>query len=269
MRLHSVSWRTVGGTVLAMPRSLWNGTISFGMIRVPVKLYTAVSSQRIGLREVHLTDGAPIQHRRICSAEEREVPYSEVVKGYEIGEDEYLALDPDDIKAAAGDRGKVIEIEHFVDEEEIDEVYYEKTQYLGSRDDEEMFEVLRQALLETGKAGIGRFTFHNREYLVAVRALGPVLALHTLRFHDELVPPERVEVPAPRRGPSKRELELAGKLIDSLYVEYEPSDYEDTWRAVLMELIERKAEGKEQAEPPKPRSEPREDLAAALEASLA
>lgn len=239
------------------------------MIRVPVKLYTAVSSKRIGLREVHLADGAPIEHRRICSAEEREVPYSEVVKGYEIGEDEFLAFEPEELKAAAGDRGKVIEIEHFVDEADIDEVYYEKTQYLGSRDDEEIYEVLRTALAESGKAGIGRFTFHNREYLVAVRALGSVLALHTLRFHDELVLPERVEIPAPRRGPSERELELAGKLIESLYVEYEPADYEDTYRAALMEVIERKAAGKEVAEMPKPQPEPSQDLAAALEASLA
>lgn len=239
------------------------------MVRVPVKLYTAVSSKRIGLREVHLPDGAPIQHRRICSAEEREVPYSEVVKGYEIGEDEYLAIDPEELKAAAGDRGKVIEIEHFVDEGEIDEVYYEKTQYLGSRDDEEIYEVLHQALVETGKVGIGRFTFHNREYLVGVRALGPVLALHTLRFYDELVLPERVEVPAPRRGPSQRELELASKLIDSLYVEYDPAEYSDTYRAALMNLIERKAAGQEVADVPEPEPEPRQDLSAALEASLA
>lgn len=252
-----------------MPRSLWNGTIAFGMVRVPVKLYTAVSSKRISLREVHLADGAPIQHRRICSAEGREVPYGEVVKGYEIGEDEYLAIEPEDLKAAAGDRGKVIEIEHFVDGAEIDEVYFEKTQYLGSRDDEEIYEVLRQALERTGKVGIGRFTFHNREYLVAVRVLGPVLALHTLRFHDELVPPERVEVPEPRRGPSERELELAGKLIDSLYVEYDPTQYSDTYRAALMELIERKAAGKEVKEFKPPEPEPSQDLAAALEASLA
>lgn len=239
------------------------------MVRVPVKLYTAVSSKRISLREVHLADGAPIQHRRICSAEETEVPYAEVVKGYEIGEDEYLPIDPEELKAAAGDRGKVIEIEHFVDESAIDQVYFEKTQYLGSRDDEEIYEVLREALSQTGKAGIGRFTFHNREYLVAVRALGPVLALHTLRFRDEMVMPEQVNVPAPRRGPSERELELAGKLIDSLYVEFDPADYEDTYRTAVMALIERKAAGEEVVAEPEPEPEPREDLAAALEASLA
>lgn len=251
-----------------MPRSLWNGTVSFGMVRVPVKLYSAVSSKRIGLREVHLTDGAPIQHRRICSAEEVEVPYEEVVKGYEIDEDEYLAIEPEELKAAAGDRGKTIEIEHFVDAGDIDPIYYEKTQYLGSRDDEQPYEALRQALEQTGKAGIGRFTFHNREYLVAVRALGPVLALHTLRFHDELVLPERVKVPAPRRGPSERELELAAKLIGSLFVEFDPTNYEDTYRAELLALIERKAAGEEVEVETEEEPEPKQDLAAALEASL-
>lgn len=251
-----------------MPRSLWNGTISFGMVRVPIKLYSAVSSKRIGLREVHLTDGAPIQHRRICSAEGVEVPYEEVVKGYEIDEDEYLAIEPDELKVAAGDRGKTIEIEHFVDAEAVEPIYYEKTQYLGSRDDEQTYEALRRALEETDKAGIGRFTFHNREYLIALRALGPVLALHTLRFHDELVLPERIDVPAPRRGPSKRELELAAKLIDSLFVEFDPTEYEDTYRAALLDLIERKAAGEEVAREAEPEPEPRRDLAAALEASL-
>lgn len=257
------------GIAREMPRSLWNGTIAFGMVRVPIKLYTAVSSKRISLREVHLKDGAPIQHRRICSAEEREVPYSEVVKGYEINEDEYIAIEPDELKAAAGDRGKTIEIEHFVDLDEIDQIYFEKTQYLGSRDDEEMYEVLRQALEETGKAGIGRFTFHNREYLVAVRALGPVLALHTLRFQDELVPPERVEVPAPKRGPSKRELELAEKLIGSLFIEYDPSQYEDTYRDALLDLVQRKVAGEEVIAKREPEPESGGDLVAALEASLA
>lgn len=251
-----------------MPRSLWNGAVSFGMVRVPVKLYSAVSSKRISLREVHLADGAPIQHRRICSAEEVEVPYEEVVKGYEIDEDEYLAIEPEELKAAGGDRGKTIEIEHFVELAEIDPIYFEKTQYLGSRDDEQPYEALRRALEETGKAGIGRFTFHNREYLVAVRALGPVLALHTLRFHDELVLPERVKVPAPRRGPSERELELAGKLIDSLYVDFDPTEYEDTYRAELLALIERKAAGEQIAVEAESEPEPKQDLAAALEASL-
>jgi DNA end-binding protein Ku len=251
-----------------MPRSIWNGTISFGLAHVPIKLYSATESKTVHFREVHLSDGAPIEHRRICSKEGKEVPYKEVVKGFEVSEDEYVVLDKDEVKAAAGSRGKVVEIEEFVPEDAIDPVFYEKTYYVGCRDDGEAYRVFHEALKQAGRVGIGRFTFHDREYLAAVRSLDGVLALHTMRFHDEVVDAGELDVSIPRKGPSKQEVKMAEQLVDTLHERFDPTKYEDTYREAVLDLIDRKAKGKkiERVE-----LEPREetdDLRAALEASL-
>jgi DNA end-binding protein Ku len=251
-----------------MPKSIWNGTISFGLAHVPIKLYSATESKTVSFREVHLSDGAPIEHRRICSKEDKEVPYKEVVKGYEVAEDEYVVLEKDEVKAAAGARGKVVEIEEFVPADAIDPVFYEKTYYVGCRDDGEAYKVFQAALEQTGRAGIGRFTFHDREYLVAVRSLDGVLAMHTMRFHDEVVDAGELEVSIPRKGPSRQEARMAEQLVDSLHEEFDPTDYEDTYREAVLDLIDRKAKGRkiERAEPEE--REETDDLAAALKASL-
>ncbi len=251
-----------------MPKSIWNGTITFGMVNVPIKLYSATESKAVHFREVHAKDGAKIEHRRICPKEGKEVPYKQVIKGYEVAEDEYVVLDRDEIKAAAGDRGKVIHLREFVCAEEIDPVFYEKSYYVGSRDDPESFRLLHEALRRTARAGIGRFSFHDREYLVALRAGDKVLVLHTLRFHDELVRGDQLEVGKPR-APSPKEVKMAGQLVETLAQRFKPSDHEDTYRDAVLELIKRKAKGEEidlaaQEEPGHG-----EDLAAALEASLA
>ena len=122
-----------------MARSIWNGTITFGMFNVPIKLYSATESQAVRFQEVHLADGAPIQHRRVCPKEDREVPQKEIVEGFEVAADEYVVLDKDEIKAAAGDRAKVVHIEEFVDAADIDPIFFEKTYYAGSRDDENAY----------------------------------------------------------------------------------------------------------------------------------
>src|SRR5829696_10160918 len=170
-----------------MPRSLWNGTVTFGVIAVPVKLYTATESKTVSFREVHLDDGAKIEHRRFCAKDEKEVPYEEVVKGYEVREGEYVVLAKEEIEAAAGDRAHVIALEAFVEAAAVDPVFYERTYYLGAGDaGTDAYRLLHDALGRTGRAGLGRFTFHNREYVAAVRPLDGVLALHTMRFADEL-----------------------------------------------------------------------------------
>jgi DNA end-binding protein Ku len=251
-----------------MPRSIWNGTISFGLAHVPVKLYSATESRTVSFHEVHLPDGARLEHRRICSKDGKEVPYKEVVRGYEVGADEYVVLEKHEVAAAAGARGKVIEIEEFVPANDIDQVFYEKTYYVGCRDEAEAYRVFCAALERTGRAGIGRFTFHNREYLAAVRPLAGVLALHTMRFHDELVRGDELDFEAPGKGPAKREVEMAGQLVESLHREFDPADYEDTYREAVLELIRRKAEGGDiEAPEPEPEEET-SDLLAALQASM-
>jgi DNA end-binding protein Ku len=251
-----------------MPRSIWNGTISVGLAHVPIKLYSATESKTVSFHEVHLADGARLEHKRICSKESEEVPYKEVVKGFEVAPDEYIVLDKEEVAAAAGARGKVIEIEDFVPDHDIDPVFYEKTYYVGSRDEEEPYRVFHEALKQTGRVGIGRFTFHNREYLAAVRALDDVLALHTMRFHDEIVRGDDLEVETPGKGPSKQEVEMAARLVDSLHRDFDPTDYEDSYREAVLELIERKAKGEEIEPAPEEPEEQTDDLLAALEASL-
>ena len=251
-----------------MPRSIWNGTISVGLAHVPIKLYSATESKTVSFHEVHLKDGARLEHKRICSKEGKEVPFKEVVKGFEVAPDEFVVLTKEEVAAAAGARGKVIEIEDFVPGDEIDPVFYEKTYYVGCRDDGDAYRVFHEALKQTERVGIGRFTFHNREYLAAVRPLDDVLALHTMRFHDELVRGEELEVDRPAKGPSQQEVEMAARLVDSLYREFDPTDYEDTYREAVLELIDRKTKGeavKVEAEEPE---EETSDLMAALQASL-
>ena len=251
-----------------MPRSIWNGTITFGMVNVPVKLYSATESKSIHFHEVHVRDGARIEHRRVCSKEDKEVPYKQVVKGYEVGSGKYVVLEGDEVKAAAGDRGKVVHIEEFVDASDIDPVFYEKTYYVGSRDDEDAYRLLHEALRRSGRAGIGRFSFHDREYLVAVRALDEVIALHTMRYADEVVSGDDLDVDRASRKPSKREVAMAARLIDSMQQEFEPGDFEDTYREAVLALLKRKAAGKEIDLTAEEEPDHGDNLMAALKASV-
>ena len=251
-----------------MPKSIWNGTVTFGMVNVPIKLYSATESKSVHFHEVHSRDGASIEHRRICPKEDKEVPYKEIVKGYEESEGRYVVLDREEVKAAAGDRGKVIQLDEFVDSREIDPVFFEKSYYAGSRDEEDSFRLLHDALAKSGRAGIGRFSFHDREYLVALRAGDGVLILHTLRFHDEVVSGNDLELDLGSGKPSKREVEMAGKLVDSLAENFDADSYEDEYREAVLELIKRKSKGEEIDLVAEEEPEHGDDLTAALEASL-
>jgi DNA end-binding protein Ku len=250
------------------PRSIWNGTVTFGMVNVPIKLYSATESKSVHFHEVHAKDGARIEHRKICPKDDKEVKADDLVKGYEVDEDRYVVLSKDEVKAAAGDRGKVIHLEEFVDAAEIDPVFFEKTYYVGMRDEGEPYALLYEALKRSGRAGIGRFSFHDREYLVALRALDDVLAMHTMRFHDEVVAGGDLEIPKGGRKPADKEVRMASRLVEMLERDFRPSDYEDTYREAVLAVIKRKAKGEDidlvaQEEP-----EHGDDLAAALEASL-
>lgn len=253
-----------------MPRSIWNGTIAFGLVNVPIKLYSATESKTVHFHEVHLRDGARVEHRRICPKHD-EVPYEEVVKGYEVGDGKYVVLDKDEVKAAAGDRGKVIHVEEFVCAPDIDPVFHEKTYYVGSRDDEDAYRLLHAALHRTKRAGIGRLSFHDREYLVAIRALDDVIALHTLRFHDEVVHAGDLDAAADAKAatkPAKREVQMANRLVETLQEDFDPTDYEDTYREAVLDLVRRKAKGEEIDLAAQEEPEHGEDLLAALEASV-
>ena len=253
-----------------MPRSIWNGTVAFGLVRVPVKLYSATESKRIPLRERHAEDGAAIEHRRLCSKEGREVPYSEIVKGYEVSEDSYVVLTKEEVAAAEGPEAHVVEIEHFVDREQIDPAYYERSYYVGpGKLGEESYRLLHAALERSARAGIGRFVFHNKAHLVAIRAVEDVIVLHTMRFADELASGEELEPAKPEKRPSKLELDTAQLLLAQLDAKFEPESYANTYRDAVMAMIEKKAKGEAIEAPESLQVTPEGDLLGALEASLA
>jgi DNA end-binding protein Ku len=253
-----------------MPRSIWNGTITFGLVAVPIKVFSATESKTVHFREVHAKDGSRIEHRRICSKDGKEVDYDDVVKGYEVSRGKWVELTDDEIAAAAGSRSRRLDIDHFVPVDEIDPDYYERTYYLGTQDKgKDAYALLHAGLEKAGRAGVGRWIFHNRERTVVLRALGDVLAIHTMRFADELVDPGEYELGRVRRKPSEREIKMAASLVDGLHAEFDPSEYEDSYREDVLALVERKAQGKNIEPPEDVETESADDLLAALEASLA
>lgn len=251
-----------------MPRSIWNGTITLGTIAVPVRVHSAIEDRTVHFHQVHAADGARIEHKRICPKEDEEVPYSEIVKGFEVAPDEYVVLEKDEIKAAAGPRSRRLDIEEFVDAAAIDPVFYERTYHLGAREAADAYRVLHDALARTGRSGIARWQFHDREYVVAIRALDGILAMHTMRFHDEIVRGEELEVGTPSREPTAREIEMAAVLVDNLHVGFDPEDFDDTYRRRVLDYLEQKRRGTAPQLAPaddRPRSD---DLMAALKASI-
>jgi DNA end-binding protein Ku len=257
-----------------MARAIWSGSISFGLLNVPVKLYSAVARRSIALREIRESDSARIRHRRVAEGTEEEVPYESIVKAYEITPGQYVPLSKEEMESLAPEKTRAIEVKDFVDLEEIDPMYFDSPYYLGPADGaERAYSLLAAAMEASGKVAIARFVFRNKEHLAAIRPADGVLTLTTMRFADEVVPAAELDdvFPESKQKVAKREREMAEQLIDSLSTRFDPGSYRDEYREELMSLIERKAEGKEivapEAEAPKATKAP--DLMAALEESIA
>ncbi|HEY5942353.1 MAG TPA: Ku protein [Solirubrobacterales bacterium] len=257
-----------------MARAIWSGTISFGLLNVPVKLYSAVARRNIALREIRDSDSARIKHRRVAEGTDEEVPYDNIVKAYELSPGQYVPLSKDEMEALAPEKTRAIDVLDFVDIEEIDPMYFNSPYYLGPADGaEKAYSLLGAAMEASGKAAITRFVFRNKEHLAALRSGDGVLTLTTMRFADEVVPPSDLDDALPDKKPkvAKREREMAEQLIDSLSTKFDPTSYRDEYREQLLALIEQKAEGKEivapETEAPKATKAP--DLMAALEESIA
>jgi DNA end-binding protein Ku len=257
-----------------MARAIWSGSISFGLLNVPVRLYSAVARRNIALREIRESDSSRIKHRRVAEGTDEEVPYDEIVKAYEITPGRYVPLSKDEMSALAPEKTRAIDVQDFVDIEEIDPMYFDSPYYLGPADGaEKAYSLLAAAMESSGKAAIARFVFRNKEHLAAIRASKGVLTLTTMRFADEVVPASELDDALPQKAPkvAKKEREMAETLIDSLSTEFEPTEYRDEYREQLLQLIETKAEGKEivasDVEEPKATKAP--DLMAALEESIA
>ena len=250
------------------PRSIWNGAVAFGAVNVPVKLYGAIEDRAIRFRELHAKDGSEVTHK-LVDDDGAEVDRERVVKGYEISPDEYVVLSDDEIKAADAPRRKAIELEDFVPSEEVDPVFFGKPYHCAPQDGAEPgYALLVKALEETGRIGVGRFTLRQREQLVSVRPVDGVLRVQVMRFADELVPGDKLDVAEPSKAPAKREVDMAGTLVDTLAGDFEPGKYEDTYRERVLELVRQKERGEEIELPePEERAES-DDLMKALEASL-
>lgn len=255
-----------------MPRAIWSGAISFGLVTIPVKLLPAVQRKQLSFRELRRGDGARIRHKRVAATDGREVPFEDIVKGYEIAPDQYVVLEPEELKALDPKATRTIDIEQFVDAAAIDPVYYDSSYYLvPDQVAAKAYTLLRQALADTGRVGIGRFVMRTRQYLVAIRPRGPALALSTMVYADEVVPVESLDGLPTDVELSERELEMARQLIETMTAPWEPERFRDEYRERVLELIRRKAEGEELvvAAAAEPEAGEVVDLVAALEASLA
>ena len=255
-----------------MPRAIWSGSISFGLVNVPVKLVTATAPKDVRFHQLHAKDGGRINQRRVCSIDDQEVDYSEIVKGYELHRGQYVIVDPGELEALAPDASRSIDIEEFVELADIDPLFFEHSYYLVP--DEiaaRPYALLVEAMEGTGKVGIGRFVLRTKQYLAALRPRDGALVLSTMLFADEVVGTAELEVKTTSdTQPSERELTMARQLVSSLSAEWEPEKYKDDYREKVLALIEAKAEGNEIAMPEEPeRPAPVVDLMAALEASLA
>jgi DNA end-binding protein Ku len=257
-------------------RAIWSGSISFGLLNVPVKLYSAVSKQTVRFRELREGDSSRVKHKRVAESDGKEVPYDKIVKGYEYAPDQYVVLTKDELSELEPQRSRAIEIQDFVDLDDIDPIYFEQPYYLGpDKGAARAYALLVQAMKESRKVAIARFVLRNKEHLAAIRPMDDVLTLTTMRFHDEVTSPkdldgEVFEEEKPKK-PEARELQMAKQLIESLTGEFKPNSYRDEYREELLDLLESKAAGKEvvsaPTEEPKPTKAP--DLMAALEESLA
>jgi DNA end-binding protein Ku len=252
---------------------MWSGAISFGLVNVPVKLYSAVSRKTVRFNQLNAETGNRIQQKRVDPETGEEVGYDQIVKGYELTKDRYVVITPDELDALDPEKTRTVDIEDFVDLDEIDPVYYDHPYYLvPDKGATKAYGLLLGAMKQANKVAIARVVLRSKEQLVAIRPSGDVLMMETMLFHDEVVPSDDIEdLPDGKElKATDRELKMAQQLIDSLSSEFDPSSYHDQYREKVLELIEKKASGEEiavQPEAPEPAKVP--DLMAALEASLA
>lgn len=256
----------------AMPRAIWSGSISFGLVNVPVKLVSATSPKDVRFHQLHAEDGGRVNQKRVCSVDGEEVDYSEIVKGYEIHRGQYVIVTPEELEGLLPQANRSIDIEEFVDLAEIDPLFFEHSYYLvpdGAA--VRPYALLVEAMEGTGKVGVGRFVLRTKQYLAALRPREGALVLSTLLFADEIVEASELEVATTKETkPSERELTMARQLVSSLSAPWEPAKYKDDYREQVLAIIEAKAEGNEIAVPEAPEQPaPVVDLMAALEASLA
>jgi DNA end-binding protein Ku len=256
-----------------MPRAIWSGAISFGLVNIPVKLYSAVSKKTVRFHQIDAESGGRVRQKRV-GPDGEEIAYEQIVKGYEIGPDRYVTISPEELESLEPQKTRTIDIEDFVDLEQIDPIYYDHPYYLApDTGAAKAYRLLVDAMEDSGKVAVARVVLRSKEHLVAIRPRNGALAMETMLFADEVIPAESLEEIAAADGDVKtsdRELAMANQLIESLAADFEPGKYRDEYRERVLDLIERKAQG-ETIVIEEPEAEPEKvpDLMAALEASIA
>lgn len=250
-------------------RAMWKGSLSFGLVNIPVRLFSATESREIKFRYLHAPCHTPLQYQKICPNCKIQVPWEEIVRGYEYEKDHFVVITEEEIKAAAAERDRLIEITDFVKMEEIDPIYFQNSYYLapdgpGSKP----YMLLRRAMLETGKIAVAMITLRTKESMAVVRNYKDILSLCTMYFPDELRSVEEVPDIRPDMEVRENELEMAKELIENLTVPFEAEKYRDSYRERLLKVIQAKVEGKEVFQAPSPEREKVVDLLEALRASI-
>jgi DNA end-binding protein Ku len=256
-----------------MARAIWSGSISFGLVNIPIKLYNAVSKKNVSFHQIDSRTGSRVKMQRVSAADGSEVPYSSIVKGYELAPEQYVLVEPAELEGLDPEATRSIDIEEFIDLADIDPVFFDSPYYVAPvKAAEKPYALLVKAMEEQGKVAIARFVMRTKQYLAALRASDGALVLSTMVYADELVPREEIgELEAAAEvNVSDRELTMAKQLIESLSADFEPERFRDEYRDRVMELVERKAEGEEVVvEAPAAVDEGKVvDLMAALEASV-
>ncbi|ACB83736.1 Ku protein [Natranaerobius thermophilus] len=250
-------------------RPLWKGAISFGLVNVPVKMYAATEKKNVKFRYLHRDCNAPVEYKRVCSNCKKEVPYEEIVKGYEYEPGKFVVLEDEDFEALPQEEARSINIVEFVNLSEIDPVYYDKTYYLTPQETgEKPYQLLKQVLKEKGKVAVCKVVIRSKSNLSCIRIYDEVLTLETMYFPDEVRnPKEELEIEEQPEVMS-RELEMAGQLVDSLEGEFQPENYQDEYREHLMDLIKAKIHDEDVTIPERPKDERVVNLMEALEKSV-
>jgi DNA end-binding protein Ku len=258
--------------VIMAARSIWTGSITFGLVNIPVKLFLAVREKNIQFHMLHDQDNVRLQRKMVCPADGKEVHAEHVVKGYEVSPGEYVVVREEELEAAAPKKSKTIEMEDFVDLGQIDPVYFDRPYYVVPQEQGvKAYRLLVEAMEKSKKVGIARFVMRNKEYLCALRPQDGALVLETMHFNDEVIPVDKVDGVPHKAKSDDRELKMASQLIDSLSTKFKPEKYHDTYREAVQEIIEKKAEGEEVVTQPAVEEKKGRvtNLMAALEASLA
>jgi DNA end-binding protein Ku len=257
----------------ASSRPIWSGSISFGLVTIPVRLFTAVREKRLSFRTLHDQDKVPLKQKMYCPADGKEVHPEHTVKGYEIEKDRFVVVRQDELDAARPKGTKAIEIQDFVELDEIDPLFFDRPYYVAPKPEgAKPYKLLLEAMEKTKKVGIAKVVMWNKEYLAALRPLDGALVMETMHFNDEVIRVETVPGVEVKSKVDDRELKMATQLIDSLTTDFKPQKYHDEYREQVMELIEKKAAGEEIHTTPTTEEKGKGravNLMAALEASLA